>query len=153
MGYEQQARNAGVDLDMALIRAGNFDTVVEVNDILYVSGSIALAEGGGAIAHAGRLGGDMDAAAGQISARGAGAAILASVHQHLGGLERVKRVIRLTGYVTSDAGFNEQPKVVNGASDLMIEVFGDAGRHARSAIGVAELPLGASVEVEAIFQI
>ncbi len=153
MGYEQNARDAGVNLDMKLIRAGNFDTVIEVGDMLYVSGSIALADGGGGIAHAGRLGDDMDVAAGQVSAKGAGAAILASVHQHLGSLDRVRRVIRLTGYVTSDPGFNDQPKVINGASDLMIEVFGEPGRHARSAIGVAELPLGASVEVEAIFQI
>ena len=154
MGYEQRARDAGVNLDMQLIRAGNFDTIVEVHDLLYVSGSIALAEGGGAIAYAGRLGGDMDVEAGQASARGAGDAILASVHQHLdSGLDAVQRVIRLTGYVTSDPGFNDQPKVINGASDLMIEVFSDAGRHARSAIGVAELPLGASVEIEAIFQI
>ena len=95
----------------------------------------------------------MDIEAGQASARGAAEAILASVHQHLGSLDEVLRVVRLTGYVTSDPGFNAQPKVINGASDLMIEVFGEAGRHARSAIGVAELPLGASVEVEAIFQI
>ena len=153
MGYEQAARDAGVDLDVPLLRAGNFDTVAQVGDILYVSGSIALAPGGGGITHIGHLGGNMDLEAGQASARGAAAAILASAHQHLGGLDRVKRVVRLTGYVASDPGFNDQPKVINGASDLMIEVFGPAGRHARSAIGVAELPLGASVEVEAIFEI
>lgn len=152
MPYEQAARDAGVDLDMPLLRAGNFDLVAQVHDVLFVSGSIALAPGGG-IAHIGRLGGDMDVGAGQASARGAAEAILASVHQHLGSLDEVQRVVRLTGYVASDPGFNDQPKVINGASDLMIEVFGEAGRHARSAIGVAELPLGASVEVEAIFQI
>ncbi len=153
MSYEQAARDAGVDLDRPLLRAGNFDLVAQVHDVLFVSGSIALAPGRGGIAHVGRLGGDMDAEAGQASARGAAEAILASVHQHLGSLDEVLRVVRLTGYVASDPGFNAQPKVINGASDLMIEVFGDAGRHARSAIGVAELPLGASVEVEAIFQI
>ena len=153
MSYEQAARDAGVDIDMPLLRAGNFDLVAQVHDVLFVSGSIALAPGGGGIAHVGRLGGDMDIEAGQASARGAAEAILASVHQHLGSLDEVLRVVRLTGYVASDPGFNAQPKVINGASDLMIEVFGDAGRHARSAIGVAELPLGASVEVEAIFQI
>lgn len=153
MSYEQAARDAGVDLDMTLLRAGNFDTVAQVHDVLFVSGSIALAPGGGGIDYVGRLGGDMDIETGQASARGAAEAILASVHQHLGTLDEVLRVVRLTGYVTSDPGFNLQPKVINGASDLMIEVFGDAGRHARSAIGVAELPLGASVEVEAIFQI
>ena len=153
MSYEQAARDVGVDLDRTLLRAGNFDLVAQVHDVLYVSGSIALTPDGSGIAHAGRLGGDMDIEAGRASARGAAEAILASVHQHLGGLDEVRRVVRLTGYVASDPGFGAQPKVINGASDLMIEVFGDAGRHARSAIGVAELPLGASVEVEAIFQV
>ncbi len=153
MGYEQTARDTGIDLDVPLLRAGNFDTVAEVGDILYVSGSIALAEGGGGITHVGHLGDGMDIETGRASARGAAAAILASVHQHLGTLDRVVRVVRLTGYVASAPGFNAQPLVINGASDLMIEVFGPAGRHARSAIGVAELPLGASVEVEAIFRI
>ena len=79
--------------------------------------------------------------------------ILAVVHHHLGSLNRVRRVVWPTGYVASNSGFNEQSAVANCASGLMIQVFGDAGRHARSAIGVAELPLGASVELEAILQI
>ena len=131
MSYEQAARDAGVDLDMPLLRAGNFDPVAQVHDVLFVSGSIALAPGGGGIAYVGRLGGDMDIETGQASARGAAEAILASVHQHLGSLDEVLRVVRLTGYVASDPGFNAQPTVINGASDLMIEVFGQAGRHAR----------------------
>jgi enamine deaminase RidA (YjgF/YER057c/UK114 family) len=151
MGFEQAARDAGVHIDMPTIRAGNFDLVVDVDGIAYVSGSIALADG--RIAYPGRLGEDMDVETGQASARGAAEAILAALHQHLGSLDRVVRVVRLTGYVSSAPGFSDQPKVVNGASDLMIAVFGDAGRHARSAIGVAALPLGASVEVEGIFQI
>lgn len=151
MGFEQRARDAGVDLDMALIRAGTFDLVVQAHDVAYVAGSIALR--GGAIAFKGRLGDDLDVAAGQAAARGAAVAVLAALHQHLGSLDRVRRVLRLTGYVASAAGFGDQPKVINGASELMIDVFGDAGRHARSAIGVAELPLGASVEVEGIFQV
>ncbi len=153
MGHEQAARDAGVDLDIALLRAGNFDPVAQVGNIVYVSGSIALKPGGGDIDHIGRLGDDMDVAAGQVSARGAAEAILASAHQHLGTLDKVKRVVRLTGYVASDPGFTDQPLVINGASNLMIEVFGDAGRHARSAIGVAALPRGASVEVEAIIEV
>jgi enamine deaminase RidA (YjgF/YER057c/UK114 family) len=150
MGFEQSARDAGVNIDMQTIRAGNFDLVVVVDDIAYVSGSIALKDGG--IAYPGRLGEDLDVETGQAAARGAAEAILAALHQHLG-LDSVVRVIRLTGYVSSAPGFGDQPKVINGASDLMIAVFGDAGRHARSAIGVAALPLGASVEVEGIFQV
>ncbi len=152
MSYEQVARDAGVNLDVPVPPAGNYDRVTQVHDVLFVSGSLALSPGGG-VAYAGRLGTGADVEAGQASARGAAEAILASVHQHLGTLDKVQRVVRLTGYVASDAGFNHQAAVLNGASDLMIEVFGEAGRHARSAIGVAELPLGASVEVEAIFQI
>jgi len=151
MGFEQRARDAGVDLDLELIQAGNFDLVAEVGDIAYVAGSIALRDGG--IAFPGRLGVDVDEDTGRRSARGAAEAILAALHQHLGSLDRVRSVVRLTGYVTSAPGFGAQPKVMNGASDLMIEVFGKAGRHARSAIGVAELPLGASVEVEGIFEL
>jgi enamine deaminase RidA (YjgF/YER057c/UK114 family) len=151
LGFEQAARDAGVNIDMQTIRAGNFDLVVVVNDVAYVSGSIALEDGG--IAYPGRLGEDMDIETGQASARGAAEAILAALHQHLGSLDSVVRVVRLTGYVSSAPGFGDQPKVINGASDLMIAVFGDAGRHARSAIGVAALPLGASVEVEGIFHV
>ncbi len=153
MSYEQAARDAGIDLDVPLLRAGNFDLVAQVHDLLFVSGSLALLPGGGGIAHVGRLGDGMDIEAGQASARGAAETVLASVHQHLGSLDEVLRVVRLTGYVAGDAGFNAQPTVMNGASDLMVEVFGEAGRHARSAIGAAELPLGASVEIEAIFQV
>ena len=89
MSYEQAARDAGVDLDMPLLRAGNFDPVAQVHDVLFVSGSIALAPGGGGITYVGRLGGDMDIETGQASARGAAEAILASVHQHLGSLDEV----------------------------------------------------------------
>ncbi len=151
MGFEQRARDVGVDLDMELITPGNFDLVVQAEDVAYVAGSIGLADGG--VAYGGRLGVDVDVTTGQKSARAAAEAVLAALHRHVGALDRVRRVVRLTGYVTSGPGFGEQPKVMNGASDLMVEVFGDAGRHARSAIGVAELPLGASVEVEGIFQI
>ena len=157
MDYEQAARDAGVALGLEPIRPGNFDAAVRSGDLLYVSGTLALDPDGRGIAHAGRLGesrsGGLGLAEGQASARGAAEVILAVVHHHLGSLDRVRRVVRLTGYVASNPGFNEQSAVVNGASDLMIQVFGDAGRHARSAIGVAELPLGASVELEAILQV
>ena len=155
--YEKAARRAGVDLDLEPIRPGNFDAAVQAGRLLYVSGTLALAPGGNGIAHAGRLGegvdGGLSLEEGQASAQGAAGVILAVVHHHLGSLSRVHRVVRLTGYVASNPGFNEQSAVVNGASDLMVEVFGEAGRHARSAVGVAELPLGASVELEAIFEI
>jgi len=103
MGYERAARDAGVDLDVPLLRAGNFDPVAAVGDLVYVSGSIALAEGGGGITHVGRLGEGMDIETGQASARGAAAAILASVHQHLGTLDRVVRVNLKGCFLTGQA--------------------------------------------------
>ena len=78
---------------------------------------------------------------------------MAQAKAALGDLDRVARVVKLVGFVNSAPGFTDQPKVVNGASDLMVEVFGDKGRHARSAVGVASLPLGVSVEVEAILEV
>jgi enamine deaminase RidA (YjgF/YER057c/UK114 family) len=151
MSFEQRARAAGVDLDMALPKVGHYELAVPVGDVLYVAGSIAW--DGERAAFPGRLGDDLDIATGQQSARGAAATIVASVHQFLGSLDRVRRLVRLTGYVSSAPEFGDQPAVMNGASDLMIEVFGDAGRHARSAIGLAALPLGASVEIDSIFQV
>ena len=151
MDFEQRARDAGVDLDMPLHAVGTYVFAVPVGNILFVAGSIAW--DGEKPAVPGRLGVDLDVEAGQRSARGAGGTILASVHQTIGSLNKVQRVVRLTGYVKSGPEFGDQPKVINGASDLMVEVFGDAGRHARSAIGLAELPMGASVEIDSIFHI
>jgi enamine deaminase RidA (YjgF/YER057c/UK114 family) len=151
MEFAARARLAGVDLDMDLTRVGTYELAVPVGELLFVAGSIAW--DGPRAAFPGRVGADLDVAAGQQSARGAGATILASVHQFLGSLNRVVQVVRLTGYVRSAPEFGDQPQVIDGASDLMVEVFGDAGRHARSAIGLAELPLRASVEIDSVFQI
>ena len=151
MDFEARARDAGVDLDIALAAVGSYEFAIPVRNLLIVAGSIAW--DGARAAYPGRLGDDLDISAGQRSARGAGATILASVHQTLGSLNRVSRLVRLTGYVRSAPDFGDQPQVMNGASDLMLEVFGDAGRHARSAIGLPELPLGASVEIDSIFHL
>jgi enamine deaminase RidA (YjgF/YER057c/UK114 family) len=151
MDFESRARDAGVDLDMELLAVGSYEFAIPVGDLLIVAGSIAW--DGDRAAFPGRLGDDLDVAVGRQSARGAGATILASVHQTLGSLNRVTRLVRLTGYVRSAPDFGDQPKVMNGASDLMLEVFGEAGRHARSAVGLPELPLGASVEIDSIFHV
>jgi enamine deaminase RidA (YjgF/YER057c/UK114 family) len=90
---------------------------------------------------------------GQAAARHAALNILAQAKTALGSLERIVQVLRLTGYVASSAGFQDQPKVINGASDLLVAVLADAGRHTRSAVGVASLPLGACVEIDAILKI
>ena len=101
----------------------------------------------------GKLGADMNVAAGQAAARQTGLAILATVRAHLGSLDKVVRLIKSLGMVNSTPEFGEQPKVINGYSDLMKDVFGDAGVGTRSAIGMVALPAGIAVEIEAIFQI
>lgn len=118
--------------------------------LLYLSGHVARAEGG---VVAGVVGHDVDASAAQGLARAIALDLLASAVAALGPDDSISGVVRVTGFVRSAPGFGGQPAVVNGASDLFVEVFGERGRHARSAVGVAELPLGAAVEIEAIFEI
>ena len=124
---------------------------VEANGLLYISGQISFAEDGSLIK--GRLGEDMDLEAGQAAARRCGIMLLAQMKAALGSLDRVGRVVKLGVFVNSTPEFTDQPKVANGASELMQEVFGEPGRHARSAVGVAALPLGVAVEVDAIVEI
>lgn len=101
----------------------------------------------------GTLGGGCGLADGQAAARACGLSILVQAKAELGDLERIRQVVKLTGFVACTADFTEHPQVVNGASDLMVEVLGDRGRHTRAALGVASLPGGAAVEVEAIIAI
>ena len=98
----------------------------------------------------GRLGEDRDLAYGQRAARACAIMLLAQIKKALGSLDKVERIVKLGVYITSDPRFTDQPKVANGASELMEQVFGEAGKHARSAVGVPVLPLGAAVEVDAI---
>lgn len=121
--------------------------VVEAGGLAHVSGQLPFLDG---VLVKGRLGEDVDAGKGYEAARACGLMILAQLRAALGSLERVERVVKLGGFVSSTADFTDQPKVVNGASELMAAVFGEAGKHARSAVGVPVLPLGAAVEVDAI---
>ena len=120
---------------------------VEAADLLHVSGQLPFA--GGALM-TGRLGEDRDLDYGVQAARACGLMLLAQAQAALGSLDRVARVVKLGAFVCSAPGFTDQPKVANGASVLMQEVFGEAGRHARSAVGVPVLPLGVAVEIDAI---
>jgi enamine deaminase RidA (YjgF/YER057c/UK114 family) len=125
---------------------------VEINGLLYVSGQLPLREDGTLIA--GRLGEDFDVEHGRQAAELCGVMLIAQIKSALGGdLGRVERIVKLGAFVASGAHFIDQAKVANGASELMVAVFGDAGRHARSAVGVPVLPLGAAVEVDAIVAI
>jgi enamine deaminase RidA (YjgF/YER057c/UK114 family) len=124
---------------------------VRAGNLLFVSGQIATESG--RILHPGKLGRDVDVASAQEAARGCAISALAVARDAVGSLEHVVRVVKLTVFVASAEGFGDQPTVANGASEFLRDVFGDAGLGARSAVGVAELPLGASVEAEFIFEV
>ncbi len=147
---ETRLAGLGVVLPDAPAPAANYVPYVQVGDIVYVSGQISQNADG---LITGKLGADMDVASGAAAARTCGISLLAQVRAACGGdLDRLVRVIKLTGFVNSAADFPDQPKVINGASDFLVEALGEAGRHARSAVG-ALLPLGVAVEIEGIFQI
>ncbi|MCB1363281.1 MAG: RidA family protein [Rhodobacteraceae bacterium] len=151
MSIQDRLEKMGVSLPDAPAPAANYVPFVTVDDIVYVSGQISTDENGLIL---GKLGENMDVEAGAAAARRCAINLLAQVRAACeGDLDRLVRVVKLTGFVNSTAGFTDQPKVINGASDFLVEALGDAGRHARSAVSAASLPLGVAVEIEGIFQI
>lgn len=141
----------GITLPDAPAPAANYVPCVRSGDLLFVSGQISQGPDG---LIRGRLGDDLDTAAGAEAARRCGLSLLAQARAALDGdLDRVVRVVKLTGFVNSVPGFTEQPEVVNGCSDLMVAVLGDAGRHARAAVSAPALPRGVAVEIEAVFEV
>ncbi|SLN58021.1 RidA family protein [Roseisalinus antarcticus] len=131
--------------------AGNYLPYVIDGDLVYASGQISQGPEGLVL---GRLGETMEVADGAAAARLCGIQLLTQVRLACGGdLDRLKQVVKLTGFVNSTPAFTDQPKVINGCSDFFVEALGDIGRHARSAVGVAALPLGVAVEIEGIFRI
>lgn len=148
---EARLAELGVTLPDAPAPAANYVPFVQVGDIVYVSGQISNGPDG---LVKGKLGDDMETAAGNAAARTCAISLLAQVKAACGGnIDRLARVIKLTGFVNSTAEFTEQPQVINGASDFLVEALGDIGRHSRSAVSAAALPLGVAVEIEGIFQI
>lgn len=148
---ESRLEALGIKLPAAAAPAANYVPAVESQGYLYISGQIPMGPNG--VEYVGKLGQELDIAAGQAAARLCAINILAQAKAALGDLDRIARVVKLVGFVNSDPAFGDQPKVVNGASDFMVEVLGDKGRHARSAVGVAALPFNVGVEVEAILEI
>jgi enamine deaminase RidA (YjgF/YER057c/UK114 family) len=148
---EERLTSLGVTLPRPAAPAANYVPFVESRGMLYISGQIPVGPEG--IDYIGRLGDGFDIEDGRKAARLCAINILAQARAALGDLDRVGRIVKLTGFVNAAATFNDHPKVVNGASDFMVEVFGERGRHARSAVGVAGLPFGVAVEVEAIIEI
>jgi len=149
--FETKLKELGITLPDAPAPAANYVPFVQVGDIVYVSGQIS-ADANGFIK--GKLGDDMTTEEGAAAARACAINLLAQVKAACGGdLDRLVRVVKLTGFVNSTADYTDQPKVVNGASELLAEVLGDAGKHSRSAVSAASLPLGVAVEIEGIFQV
>lgn len=148
---EAHLKARGIELPNASTPAANYVPFVKSGDLVFVSGQVS--QWNGERRFLGKVGKELEVADGQQAARLCALNLVAHARVAAGGdLDRV-RVVRLTGYVNSTPDFVQQPQVVNGASDAMVEIFGDAGRHARSAVGVASLPGGVAVEVEAIFEI
>ncbi len=141
----------GIALPDAPAPAANYVPFVQAGDLIFVSGQISQSSEG---LIKGKLGDTMDVAEGAEAARRCGISLLAQARAACGGdLDRIVRVVKLTGFVNSTPDFTDQPKVINGCSDLMVEVLGDAGRHARAAVSAPALPLGVAVEIEAVFQV
>ncbi|MBS0564624.1 MAG: RidA family protein [Proteobacteria bacterium] len=148
---DQRLKDLGVSLPDAPAPAANYVPHVRAGDLVFVSGQISQGPDGPI---RGRLGADMDVAAGAAAARRCAISLLAQARSACGGdLDRIVRVVKLTGFVNSTADFTDQPKVINGCSDFLVEVLGDAGRHSRSAVSAPSLPFGVAVEIEAIFQV
>ncbi|MGC9962452.1 MAG: RidA family protein [Acidimicrobiales bacterium] len=135
----------GIELPPVFPPAGTYLGCVVDGDMVYVSGHGSLA---GETIIAGKVGGDLTLEQGRAAARLTGLSILATLRNELGDLDRIARIVRVFGMVNVAPGFNQTPAVINGCSDLLVEVFGDAGRHARSAVGMAELPFDIAVEIE-----
>ena len=151
MGAEARLAELKLELPAAPKPVATYVTAVRVGDLLYVSGHGPLRADG--TLHVGRVGADLDVASGQAAARQTGLAILATVRGHLGSLDKVVRLVKVLGMVNATHEFADHPRVINGCSDLMVEVFGDAGKAARSAVGMGSLPGNIAVEIEAIFQV
>jgi len=148
---ETRLDELGITLPDAPAPGANYVPYVQAGDLVFVSGQVPAGPDG---LMTGKMGADADLEAGLAAARQCALNLVAQVRAACGGdLDRVERVVKLTGFVNSTGEFGDQPKVINAASDLLVEIFGEAGRHSRSAVSAASLPFGVTVEIEGIFQI
>lgn len=148
---ERKLASLGISLPTPASPIANYVPFVRSGNIIIVSGQLCFGADGNLVAK-GQLGGGVSMDEGQKAARACAVNLLAQLKAALDDLDKVKRVVRLGGFINSVPGFADGPKVMNGASDLMVEVFGEKGRHARSTVGVAALPANAAVEVEGQFE-
>ncbi|HHY98276.1 MAG TPA: RidA family protein [Firmicutes bacterium] len=151
MGVEDKIRELGFELPECPKPVAAYVPAVKAGEFVYASGQTAIVDG--KPVHPGKLGAGVSIEQGYEAARICALRCLAEIKSVIGDLDKVKQIVKVTGYVASGPGFGDQPKVVNGASELLRQIFGIKGEHSRSAIGVAELPGGACVEVEIIAQV
>ncbi len=149
--YEAKLQEMGIELPKAPKPVAAYVPAVLADKYIYTSGQIPFVEG--ELRYRGKVGGDLTEADGYEAARICAINCLSTVRELAGSLDNIAQIVKVTGFVNSAPGFVNQPKIINGASELIGEVFGEAGRHARAAVGVSELPLGAAVEVEIIVKL
>ena len=150
-GAEARLQQKNIELPAVGVPVANYVGAVRTGNLLFLSGAGPDREWWG---KGGKVGKDLTVEEGYRAARSTGLNLLATARQALGSLDKVKRVVKVLGMVNSAPGFTDQPKVINGFSDLMVEVFGEAvGKHARSAVGMAELPFGIPVEIEMVLEV
>ncbi|MFZ5648714.1 MAG: RidA family protein [Bacillota bacterium] len=149
--YETKLKEIGITLPEAPKPLASYVPAVIVDKYVYTSGQIPLVNG--ELKFKGKVGADLTEEQGYEAAKTCAINCLSVVRDQIGSLDNIERIVKVTGFVNSAPGFANQPKVVNGASDLLGEVFGEAGRHARSAVGVSDLPINAAVEVEMIVKV
>tara|TARA_B100001057_G_scaffold241806_1_gene242152 strand:- start:116 stop:574 length:459 start_codon:yes stop_codon:yes gene_type:complete len=151
MNIDKRLAELGIELPSAPSPAGNYVPCVQVDKLLYLSGAICLVNG--EMTHTGKIGETRDISYGQEAARVCALNLLAMAKSHIGDLEKVSRVVQLNGFVNGVSGFTESPAVINGASDLIVDIMGERGRHTRAAVAVIGLPKDTTVEIQAVFEV
>ena len=151
MEIENRLKEIGIELPSPVKPVANYVTTVQTGNLVFTSGHGPVNVSGDL--QTGQLGADMTVEEGYQSARLVGLGLISTFKDALGDLDRIKRVVKVVGFVNSTPAFLDHPKVINGVSDLLVEVFGDKGRHARSAVGMVQLPGGIPVEVEVIVEV
>ena len=152
MDFDSKLKELNIDLPKAADPVGSYVAIKIVNKLLFISGQISIDENGNLIK--GKLGKELNTENGYNAAKRCALSIIAQANKACGGdLSKIKSCIKLTGFVNSTEDFIEQPKVINGASDTIVKIFGDNGMHTRAAVSVNSLPLGVAVEVDAIFEL
>jgi enamine deaminase RidA (YjgF/YER057c/UK114 family) len=151
MEIEKKMRGLGLELPEVPKPVASYVPAVRSGNYVYTSGQVPFVKG--ELMHRGKLGGDLTIEQGYECARVTAMNCLAAVKSVIDDLDRVKQIVRVTGFINSAPGFSDQPKVLNGASDLLVEIFGERGKHSRLAIGTSELPLGAPLEIDMVVEI